>query len=602
MTLYKRILLLFMMLFTPIMSCFADTKIIDKLSDEDNKAISQLLESIRKPNEPQLINLTIPVYERGYKALLQYNGITKQKNPDVFEHIDAMKAKQEALIKNKELHEIPISNTGPAGEPENYFGKPVIIPSKDYKSISASVFNSLYYPDSSVPSSFQDTLVIYELSKDRPTLRAIASGSSSIENKQVRSHTTKAIPVDGVFDGINNPNQSPVIAISTYQGKVNGISISNGPVIMKSNIFDSSTVPKKMCNTSPNAPDYVKKEICNTDPGYNEYLQHMRPIIVCLNRKNPEKGAPDACDYGPMTPGLPNERTHINMEIVGHVEFHDPILVDGSGNPIGTEFLPLYVDLSLIGTDTGGACKLREINQQTFWEHVQPITIDDKEKLLWNFSESNGYADFGAICWKNNARYVLDLQATILTTPDGTADSAYPVSFSYTDNSGSTPSDSQFIYPPINIQYGCIAEGTLVDMADGSKKKVEDIRSGDKVLTKQGGVLQVKSRIVGHDTEFVDLIYNNGEKVSLTPTHPVATLRGIVKADELKAGDTIYTRDGQTTLSSVKLRNTDPLNVYNFVLEKTDDKSELLPEDALLFAGGILVGDNNLQRKVSIAN
>ncbi|WP_349010600.1 Hint domain-containing protein [Photorhabdus bodei] len=596
-----------MMLFTPIISCFADTKIIDKLSDEDNKAISQLLESIRKPNEPQLINLTIPAYERGYKALLQYNGITKQKNPDVFEHIDAMKAKQKEALKNQKWDEIPPLHLGPAGEPENYFGKPVIIPSKDYKSISATVFNSLYYPDSSVPSSFQDTLVIYQLSKDRPTLRAIASGSSSIENKQVRSHTTQAIPEGNVFDGINNPNRSPVIAVSTYQGKVNGISISNGPVIMRSNIFDSSTVPKKMCNTSPNAPDYVKKEICNTDPGYNEYLKHMRPIIVCLNRKNPEKGAPDACDYGPMTPGLPKDKTHINMEIVGHVEFHDPILVDDSGNPIGTDSLPLYVDLTLVGLDTGGACKLREVKQQTFLEHVLPV-ITDKNKLSWDFSEDkqyvfdNEYADFGAICWKNNARYVLDLQAIFLTTPDGTSESAYPVSFSYTNNPESTPSDSQFIYPPINIQYGCIAEGTLIDMADGSKKKVEDIRSGDKVLTKQGGVLQVKSRIVGHDTEFVDLIYNNDEKVSLTPTHPVATLRGIVKADELKIGDTIYTRDGQTTLSSVKLRNTDPLNVYNFVLEKTDDKSELLLEDALLFAGGILVGDNNLQRKVSIAN
>ncbi|TDB62489.1 Hint domain-containing protein [Photorhabdus khanii] len=234
--------------------------------------------------------------------------------------------------------------------------------------------------------------------------------------------------------------------------------------------------------------------------------------------------------------------------------------------------------------------------------------MSDKRKLSWDFSKDkqnvpdNEYADFGAICWKNNERYVLDLQATVLTTPDGTSESAYPIQFTYTNNPGSTPSDLRFIYPPINIQYGCIAEGTLIDMADGFKKKVEDIRPGDKVLTKQGGVLQVKSRIVGHDTEFVDLIYNNGEKVSLTPTHPVATLRGIVKADELKIGDTIYTRGGQTTLSSVKLRNTDPLNVYNFVLEKTDDKSQLLPEDALLFAGGILVGDNNLQRKVSIAN
>ncbi|ETS30032.1 hypothetical protein BB987_11540 [Photorhabdus temperata] len=580
MALYKRVFVFFIILLTPIISCLADTK-LDTLSIDDYKAVSELLDSIKVNNKPKVINLTIPSHKKGYIALLRYGGITEQKYPDVFKDIETIKAKQHALIKSGKSLEIHRSNK----DPENFFGQAVIVPSKDYKSISATVFNSLYYPDPSLPSSFQDTLVVFALDKDKKSRQLIASGSSSIEGKEVRSHTTEAVSEEDIPNGINNPNQSSVIAVSTYQGKINGISISDGPIMMKSNILDFDDVPKEMYNT---APTRVK----NMDPD--------QPIIVCLNRENSERNTPDACDYGPMTPKLPNKKTYINMEIIGSVEFHDYILIDENRKPKGTKRLPIHADLTLVGLDTGGGCKVRAIDENIFWEHV---TVDESgKKLTWDFSKDSGYANFGSICWKNNEKYVLDLQVTILTTPDKSDKQAYPIQFTYTNHPGSTPSDLQFIYPPINIQYGCIAEGTLIDMADGSKKKVEDIRPGDKVLTKQGGILQVKSRIVGHDTEFVDLIYNNGEKVSLTPTHPVATLRGIVKADELKIGDTIYTRGGQTTLSSVKLRNTDPLNVYNFVLEKTDDKSQLLPEDALLFAGGILVGDNNLQRKVSIAN
>ncbi|MDE9518742.1 hypothetical protein KKJ17_13630 [Xenorhabdus bovienii] len=581
MTLYNRIFIFFIMLFTPIISCLADTK-LDKISVEDNEAISKLLESIKAPNKPELVNLTIPSNEKGYRALLRYSGITEQKHPNIFKDIEIIKEKQNAQIKSGKFLEIHRSEK----YPENLFGQPVIIPSKGYKSISSTIFNSLYYPDSSIPSSFQDSLVVFELDKDEKLVQVIASGSSSIKGKEVRSHETRAAPRTNTLDDINNPNKSSVLAVSTYQGKINGISISNGPIIMKSNIINIRSFPKEMFNTAPTRVKNMDKE---------------QPIIVCLNRANPESNAPAVCDYGPMTPGKSNSNTNINMEIIGSVEFNDYILIDENRKPMGADFLPINIDLTLVGLDTGGACKVaREIDQDIFLEHV---TVDeDGKKLTWNFSKDSGYADFGSICWKNNETYILDLQATILTTPDNTEDSAYSVPFTYTNNPGATESSSQFIYPPINIQYGCIAEGTLIDMADGSKRKVEDIRPGDRVLTKQGDVLQVKSRIVGYDTEFFDLIYNNSEKVSLTPTHPVSTLRGIVKAGELKIGDTIHTRDGQTTLSSVKLRKTDPLNVYNFVLEKKDDKNELLPEDALLFAGGILVGDNNLQRKVSISN
>ncbi|WP_036774426.1 Hint domain-containing protein [Photorhabdus australis] len=595
MTLFNRTLVFFIMLFSPIMSCFADTQI--KLSAEESQAMSQFLNNL-EPNEPTLIDLTQPKNEKGYIALLKSHNITEQTHPDIFEDIETMKAHQKVLLKNKKRLEIPDSVT----KPKNYISHPRIVFSENNKSISATVFASLYFPGSNISNSntietnagkakLQGGLSI--ISSDNQDVKTLhVSVQESTKNNGVRNFVLSTPEYNlATFEQHGNTYQ----AISFFQGEINGIPLNNAPIVEKSlplqdleNSF-SNFFPQSMENK---APTYV-----NNSP------EKEKPIIVCLNRANPEPGAPDECDYGPTSPGKPNDQSTIKLEIIGNVTFKNPIAIDKNRKPIAAQGISPAIDLTLVGLDTGGACKLaRDINEDTFWKHKK-VNNDrikgNNTNLSWEFSKNTGYADFGPICWPNNERYILDLQATIVTMQ---GDNVFPVLFSYTNNPGSEKSASQLIYPPIQIQYGCIAEGTLIDMADGSKWKVENIRPGDKVLTKQGGILQVKSRIVGHDTEFVDLTYNNSEQISLTPTHPVSTSQGIVKAEDLKVGDTIHTLDGQITLTSVKQRKSEPLNVYNFVLEKTDSQSELLPEDAVLSAGGILVGDNNLQRKVSISN
>ncbi|WP_118985728.1 Hint domain-containing protein [Photorhabdus sp. CRCIA-P01] len=590
MTLYNRIFIFFIMMFAPIISSFADTEI--KLSDEQSQAISQLLEKI-EPNKPTLIDLTKSENEKGYIALLHSHGITKQKNPDIFKDIEIMKANQKTMFRRGELLEIKSSNA----KPEDYFGQPTILISDGSKSISAEVLGSLYFPGSNILNSnttktdvssvsLQGGVTIYGTDKKNGKFKHLISSAY----KPVKNEDARDLLIDTKeYDIVKLEKFSNLKPVATFQGKRNGISITNGPVIIRSNtLTDPEDIaqyfqPHKMNNT---APTHVKNPL-------------TKPVIVCLNRANPEPGADSQCDYGPTSPGNPT----IKLEIIGDVTFKNPIAIDEKGKPTEFQGMKPHANLTLIGLDTGGACKLaKNIDEDTFWKHTE-VNNDpargNNTKLSWDFSKNTGYADFGPICWKNNERYVLDLQVTVPTIQ---GDTPFSSQFTYTNNRGHVKNESQFIYPPIQIQYGCIAEGTLIDMADGSKWKVENIRPGDKVLTKQGGILQVKSRIVGHDTEFIDLIYNNGEQVSLTPTHPVSTLRGIVKTDELKIGDTIHTRDGQTTLTSVKQRKSEPSNVYNFVLEKTDSQNELLPEDAVLFAGGILVGDNNLQRKVSISN
>uniref|UniRef100_UPI0036DBFB85 Hint domain-containing protein n=1 Tax=Photorhabdus sp. RM322S TaxID=3342825 RepID=UPI0036DBFB85 len=588
MTLYNRIFIFFIMMFAPIISCFADTEI--KLSDEESQAMFQLIKSL-EPNKPITLELTQPQNEKGYIALLKSHGITEQNNPDIFENIKTMKASKKVIFDQGESLDISNSST----EPTNHFGNPRIVFSEDSKLVSAQVLSSIYFPPLTTLSndtiktnaqqiSVQGTLSILGKDKNGKRRTILVPKHGKAINTEVRNFSIGT-------EKYNLAELDSIQTVASFQGKKSGKPLTSGPVLIVSNT---------LTNLEDLAQYYQPATMENQAPTYVKNLPtDDSPIIVCLNRANPESGTPSQCDYGPTSPGNPT----IKLEIIGNVTFNNPIKIDTIGKSKNDKGEKSQVDLTLVGLDTGGACKLaKNINEDTFWKHTKVNDDPDKgnnTNLSWDFSKNTGYADFGSICWRNNERYILDLQATIITMQ---GDNAFAVPFSYTNAPHARDNPSQFIYPPIHIQYGCIAEGTLIDMANGSKWKVENIRPGDKVLTKQGGILQVKSRIVGHDTEFIDLIYNNGEQVSLTPTHPVSTLRGIVKADELKIGDTIHTREGQTTLTSVKQRKSEPSNVYNFVLEKTDSQNELLPEDAVLFAGGILVGDNNLQRKVSISN
>ncbi|MGV8003097.1 polymorphic toxin-type HINT domain-containing protein [Photorhabdus temperata subsp. temperata] len=585
MTLYNRIFIFFIMMFAPIISSFADTEI--KLSDEESQVLSQLLEKI-EPNKPTPIDLTQPENEKGYIALLRSQGITEKTHPDIFRDIELMKTLTRESGESLELE-------NPPTEPENYFGIPRIVFSEDSKSISAQVFSSIYFPP--VTTLSNDTIKTYVpktysqsgitvLGKDKKgklKTTPIKTHGEAI-NTEVRDFSISTAK----YNLTDLKQLDSIYTVARFQGKKNGIPFTKKPILIKSNTLTNLEDPLELFkpHTMNNfAPTHVKNP-------------KTQPVIVCLNRANPEKGTPSQCDYGPTSPGNPT----IKLEIIGDITFKNPIAIDEKGKPKAVQGEKPNAHLTIIGLNTGGACTVRGIDEGIFWEHTKvnnDPTKGNNTNLSWDFSKNTDYADFGSICWPNNENYLLDLQATIVTMQ---GDNALPVQFQYTNNPGSEGDTAQHIYPPIQIQYGCIAEGTLIDMADGSKWKVENIRPGDKVLTKQGGILQVKSRIVGHDTEFIDLIYNNGEQISLTPTHPVSTSQGIVKAEDLKAGDPIHTLDGQITLTSVKQRKSEPSNVYNFVLEKTDSQSELLPEDAVLSAGGILVGDNNLQRKVSISN
>src|SRR5262249_39311097 len=82
----------------------------------------------------------------------------------------------------------------------------------------------------------------------------------------------------------------------------------------------------------------------------------------------------------------------------------------------------------------------------------------------------------------------------------------------------------------------CLTADTMVEMADGTRKAITEVRAGDLVLTKDGpyrarAVRPSGVRPVGR------LRLANGMTVRCTPDHPIFTQRGWVNAEDLGQRD-----------------------------------------------------------------
>lgn len=85
----------------------------------------------------------------------------------------------------------------------------------------------------------------------------------------------------------------------------------------------------------------------------------------------------------------------------------------------------------------------------------------------------------------------------------------------------------------------CFPAGTLVRMADGSEKPIDEIRCTDSVLTAEGNIGRVVKTGVRKASGLFTLKVLGHRHLKMTEEHPVLTKRGYVRADSLKAGDMV---------------------------------------------------------------
>ncbi len=286
---------------------------------------------------------------------------------------------------------------------------------------------------------------------------------------------------------------------------------------------------------------------------------------ICLDR-TPDQQAD--CDQSFVGIG---DQTHRYLDIEGTVTVDDPLAAD---------WLPQQVDLYITNND--GTCKVDGAQVVNF-------TKTASDQFFWTEQES-----YSKDCLDSSGLSHYHMGFSVTTT-------AGPQSITINGNDTCTPNTNagQACIYPLHFVWGCLAEGTPILMADGSLRRVEAIEVGEKVLADADGrVLTVVNTYVGtEDTEEKPLVVvedDRGHRLGMSETHPTKTARGILLAKQLVVGDVVTTREGSAKL--VKVERPQPegkVKVYN--LDLGAEGEGVTEDDTTLFAGGILVGDNQMQ-------
>ncbi len=145
-------------------------------------------------------------------------------------------------------------------------------------------------------------------------------------------------------------------------------------------------------------------------------------------------------------------------------------------------------------------------------------------------------------------------------------------------------------------EIGCFDTGTELVLGDGqSVSRVEDIKVGDYLLnpvTQKS--MKVTKIIWGPEKSGLFLIEMGMRSIKVSQTHPFATARGLLQAQELVAGDRILGENGRYH-DIMSVRRFEPVEgqlVWNFEFDTDSD----LPEDHFLLSKeGIVSGDITLQ-------
>ncbi|MEO9240555.1 MAG: Hint domain-containing protein, partial [Jatrophihabitantaceae bacterium] len=153
----------------------------------------------------------------------------------------------------------------------------------------------------------------------------------------------------------------------------------------------------------------------------------------------------------------------------------------------------------------------------------------------------------------------------------------------------------------LQFWWHCLAEGTLVTLADGSTLEIEKVDNTKRVRTGSGtGSLAVEATTRGlHHTVAPDhpvtgvyrLSTAGGHQLILTGGHPVATPAGLIRASDLEVGDEVLTADGVDEVAELALDDFDRVFANLKLIDHGDRARGLTTAVGTFVANGIVVGD-----------
>lgn len=199
----------------------------------------------------------------------------------------------------------------------------------------------------------------------------------------------------------------------------------------------------------------------------------------------------------------------------------------------------------------------------------------------WTFNQYwNNYITESVIA--GNRAYKFDMEAIFYVHEDNQEHllkvSSYPIS---------QPSPHYKQISKIHLYWGCLAEDTLVRMADGIARKIQEVRIGDQVMANTQGMPATVTNVwSGTDETLYCLRADNDAEIYATRDHPFITRNGSKPLILLNDSDELLMEDG--SYSRIKY-------AYPLTFGKIIFNLDLSGEAHTMICNGFVVGDNYAQ-------
>jgi len=318
-----------------------------------------------------------------------------------------------------------------------------------------------------------------------------------------------------------------------------------------------------------------------------------KAINIGLGRAWTDQGGSSPFDYAwnePVPAAGKHPKGKIPLE--GYVTFSSAI---SSPLAFNQNFL---LNIYVADQTGGGGAQLSPSNYTTV---AAAFSIDpgNPAKLKWSLPPGQSTSDpgnpivFGNVPWGSDTSAYFYCEIDVVLS-NGSLATTYIQSSPSVDPD---PLDGTKYIMPIDFIWHCLAEDSLVTMADGSEKIIKDIVARDKVqINNQGDIAIVEWTNLGiHKGPVLIVETDTGEKITASDNHIFFTESATKLAAEIISGDKLKMLQGVATVKSVKQVVYEGL-LCNLATVKYQDPDNANAEIGMFYANNFLVGDINAQR------
>lgn len=208
------------------------------------------------------------------------------------------------------------------------------------------------------------------------------------------------------------------------------------------------------------------------------------------------------------------------------------------------------------------------------------VTLLDNQTIAWDISDNWGFP---------YQTLLVDIYEYITYTLTITANcQGQLATFVITNEEETSDAMNKKQIEQIHIYRDCFAKGTEILLSDGTKRRVEELKKGDRLKSQDGRNAEIADIAGQASTQLIVHIQTeSGGELFLTECHPVVTDQGLRCAIRLENGDTLMTIDGPERIRQVCAIPEGEARCYSMTLTDSTQR---------IYANGILTADAVAER------